>query len=140
MRQDRQKLLRSQTLGVLQLTHGRSRIVMDRIPGILLVKLIRLGSSILLLLGASGLLLAQSTGAIQGTVADPTGAVLPNATVAVMNQATGETHVLKTDSAGLYSLPGLAPGNYKIEVRSQGMQTVVASDLVVAVGMTTTQN
>ena len=88
----------------------------------------------------AGLALAQSTGSIEGTVTDATGAVLPNASVTVRQQSTGETHVLKTDSAGLYSLPGLAPGTYKVEVQAPGMQSVVANDLVIAVGTATTQN
>ncbi len=83
---------------------------------------------------------AQSTGSIVGTVTDATGAVLPNASVSVKNQGTGETHSLKTDSAGLYSLASLAPGNYTIQVEAPGMQTMLAKDLVVSVGTTSTQN
>ncbi len=88
----------------------------------------------------AGMAFAQSTGSINGTVTDATGAVLPNATVTITNQATGETHTLKTSSAGLYSISGLAPGNYRVEVQSQGMQAVVANNLVVAVATVTTQN
>ena len=88
----------------------------------------------------AGIALAQSTGSIRGTITDATGALLPNATVTVSNRGTGETHALKTDSAGLYSLPSLPPGAYKVEVAAAGMQTVVANDLVVAVGTTTTQD
>ena len=88
----------------------------------------------------AGIALAQSTGSIRGTITDATGALLPNATVTVSNQATGETHALKTDSSGLYSLPSLPPGAYKVEVAAPGMQTVLANDLVVAVGTTTTQD
>src|SRR5256885_9560495 len=88
----------------------------------------------------AGIALAQSTGSIRGTITDATGALLPNATVTVSNQATGETHALKTDSAGFYLLPSLPPGAYKVEVAAPGMQTVQANDLVVAVGTTTTQD
>src|SRR5581483_7091733 len=98
---------------------------------------LRLFAAVLLF---SGICFAQSTGSIQGTVTDVTGAVLPNATVTVTNSGTGESHSLTTDTAGLYSLPGLAPGNYRIEVKSQGMQTMAANNLVVAVGTATTQN
>ena len=98
---------------------------------------ITLVTSLILL---AGVVFAQSTGSIQGTVTDMTGAVLPNASVTVTNQQTGESHPLKTDSAGLYSVPGLTPGNYKVEVQTRGMQTTVANDLVVSVGITTTQN
>src|SRR5579884_4515601 len=86
------------------------------------------------------MLRAQSTGAIQGTVSDASGAVIPSATVIVTNEQTGETHTLKTDSAGLYSLPALPPGSYKVQAESSGMQTVAASHLIVSVGTTTTQN
>ncbi len=102
--------------------------------------LVRRVCGIVFLLAIAGIAFAQSTGSIQGTVTDATGAVLANASVTVTNQATGETHPLKTDSAGLYSIPGLAPGSYKVEVQSPGMQTTAANDLVVAVGTTTTQN
>jgi outer membrane receptor protein involved in Fe transport len=88
----------------------------------------------------AGITFTQSTGSIEGTVTDVTGAVLPNVTVTVSNQATRETHTIKTDSAGLYSLPGLATGAYKIEVQAQGMQTMVVNDLAVAVGTRTMQN
>ncbi len=83
---------------------------------------------------------AQSTGGIQGTVTDASGAVVPNATITVTNEATGETHPVKSDSAGLYALSGLAPGNYRIEVSAPGLQKTVVNNLVVSVGTNTTQN
>ncbi len=83
---------------------------------------------------------AQSTGGIQGTVTDATGAVLPNASITVTNQATGETHPAKSDSAGLYAVSGLAPGDYRVQVAAPGLQTTVANNLVVSVGTNTTQN
>jgi hypothetical protein len=83
---------------------------------------------------------AQSTGAIQGTVADATGAVVPNASVTVRNEATGEERVVQTDAAGLYSVPSLTLGRYRLEVKSPGMQTVAASGLLIEVSTTVTQN
>ena len=65
-------------------------------------------SSLLMLLAAA-ILSAQSTGGVQGTVTDATGAVIADATVTVTNQATGESHTLKTDSAGLYSQASFIP-------------------------------
>ena len=87
-----------------------------------------------------GTLFAQSTGSIRGTITDPTGALVPNALVTVTNQQTGETHTFKTDAAGLYSVPSLIPGSYKVQVELQGMQTVVANNVVVSVGSNTTQD
>ncbi len=82
---------------------------------------------------AAATLSAQSTGGVQGTVTDATGAVISNAIVTVTNQATSETHALKTDTAGLYSEPSLIPGTYKVQAESSGMQTVVANDVIVSV-------
>ncbi len=83
---------------------------------------------------------AQSTGGIQGTVTDPTGAVIAGAGVTVTNQATGEVHNLKTDSAGIYTEPSLVPGLYKVQVDAPGMQTTVVQNLTVAVGATVRQD
>ena len=44
---------------------------------------------------------AQSTATVTGTVTDATGAVVPNATVTVRNQNTGEERATQTDSAGV---------------------------------------
>ncbi|HEX4231497.1 MAG TPA: carboxypeptidase regulatory-like domain-containing protein [Bryobacteraceae bacterium] len=83
---------------------------------------------------------AQSTGAIAGTVTDTTHAVVPNAKVTITDLSTNVVHQINTDNAGLYSVPSLPPGNYKIEVQAPGLQTVFANNLVVTVGSTTTQN
>ncbi len=56
------------------------------------------------------------------------------------NQATGESHTVVTDSAGLYSLPSLQPGSYRIEVKASGLESQVVNQLTVAVGSTATQN
>ena len=56
---------------------------------------------------------AQSTGAIQGTVTDAQGAVVPGATVTVRHVATGVERSLVTDAAGEYQAPSLAPGRYR---------------------------
>ncbi|MBV9082408.1 MAG: carboxypeptidase regulatory-like domain-containing protein, partial [Acidobacteriaceae bacterium] len=83
---------------------------------------------------------AQSTGSIQGSVTDPTGAAIPDAVVTVTNQETGEKRVIKSDSAGLYSVPSLPPGMYKIQVELHGFQTVVADNLRLEVSSTVTQD
>ena len=83
---------------------------------------------------------AQSTASITGTVTDPTGAIVPNATVTVRNQATGEERTTQTDAAGLYLVPSLAVGSYRVEVKATGMQTMAAADLPVTVGTTVRQD
>lgn len=72
---------------------------------------------------AGGPLFAQSgAGAIQGTVTDPSGAVVPNAAVHIVNTATGQVHDTTTNSAGFYSVPGLFAGSYTITVTAPGMK------------------
>lgn len=67
--------------------------------------------------------LAQSTATLSGTVTDPSGAVLPNAQVTVHSLATGLDRVLKTDGAGLYAVPSLEPGDYKVQANAPGFST-----------------
>jgi outer membrane receptor protein involved in Fe transport len=88
----------------------------------------------------TGMVSAQSTGTIQGTVTDASGAVVPGADITVTSQATNENHSLKSDSAGFYSLPSLQPASYRIEVKASGLESQVANNLAVVVGSITTQN
>src|SRR6202790_1472425 len=83
---------------------------------------------------------AQSTATIQGTVTDATGATVPNATVTARNQNTGEERSTVTDAAGLYVLPSLPVGTYRIEVKAPGMQTTAATNLPLEVGSNVRQD
>ena len=87
-----------------------------------------------------GSLFAQSTGSIQGTVFDATGAPVPNASISVRNQATGQQYTTNTDAAGIYAAPSLPVGTYRVEVKSQGMQPMAANDVVISVGTTLKQD
>jgi outer membrane receptor protein involved in Fe transport len=83
---------------------------------------------------------AQSTATVVGNVTDATGAGIPNAAVAVRNQNTGEERNTTTDASGAFIVPSLTVGTYRVEVKSSGMQTVVANDLVLDVGSTVRQD
>lgn len=83
---------------------------------------------------------AQSTGTITGTVTDAQGLVIPNASISVKNQATGEERNTSTDSAGLYAVPSLLVGKYRVEAKAQGMQTTAVTGLDVSAGTTTRQD
>jgi hypothetical protein len=63
---------------------------------------------------------AQSTATLTGTVTDPSGAVVPDAQVVVHSLATGQDRALRTDSAGLYVVPSLQPGDYKLQATAPG--------------------
>ena len=66
-----------------------------------------------------GLLAAQvQTGSISGTVRDSSGAVVPNATVTVINLDTSARRTVQSGPAGVYTVTGLQPGKYEVEVRS----------------------
>ena len=79
---------------------------------------------LLYLLVAAGLCFAQTaTSRISGTVMDSSGAVVPGASVTVINESTGARFVQLTTAAGLYSFPALPAGSYTIEVSMQGFKT-----------------
>ena len=66
---------------------------------------------------------AQSTGAIQGTVTDAQGSVVPGATVTVRNVATGVERSTVSDASGEYITASLAPGRYRIEAHLDRLST-----------------
>jgi hypothetical protein len=69
-----------------------------------------------------GIVLGQApgTGAIKGSVVDPTGAIIQNAQVTVANVATEAKRVDSSDAAGAFTFPLLAPGTYIVTVQSAG--------------------
>lgn len=80
-------------------------------------------SVIALTLLCAVLSLAQTTnGNIRGTVSDPTGAVLPRATVIIRHVDTGTERRLTTNDEGVYLADNLQPGEYEIQVEMQGFQ------------------
>jgi hypothetical protein len=71
---------------------------------------------------------------ISGTVADPTGGLIPGATVDVKHNATGVSTVVITNSAGAFVVPSLDPGTYTVTVSLSGFKTAVVKDQVLVVG------
>ncbi|HLY15847.1 MAG TPA: TonB-dependent receptor [Bryobacteraceae bacterium] len=80
------------------------------------------------------LVLAQTeTGAINGTVTDPTGAIIPNATVTVRNVATNAVRNVTTNAEGIYAVTNLPPGQYLVAVEQSGFSTT-QKNVEIAVG------
>src|SRR5215471_8584606 len=74
--------------------------------------------------------LAQSTfGSFTGTVKDPSGAVVPGAAVEVSNEGTGVARKVTTSSAGVFNVPNLDIGNYRVHVSAQGFNAYDRSKL-----------
>jgi hypothetical protein len=71
-------------------------------------------------------------GTIQGTVTDPTGAILAGASVTAVNVQTGVETSFKTTEAGLYVLKPLQPGEYTLTVQAVGFQTLTQKSITVA--------
>ena len=77
--------------------------------------------------------LAQATSQITGTVKDPSGGVLPGASVSATQTDTGFKREVVTDADGFFSLPGIPVGPYKLEVMLQGFRTAVQTGIVLQV-------
>jgi Carboxypeptidase regulatory-like domain/TonB dependent receptor len=72
-------------------------------------------------------------GSIVGTVRDPTGAVVPGATVTVTNKGTDITLTTVTNNTGEYQALALLPGDYEVRVTAPGFQTAIQSDIAIHV-------
>ena len=68
--------------------------------------------------------LVGGTGAITGTVVDPTGAVIGNATVEATREGTDEKHTTKTDVLGRFEIKDLPPGAYDVRASSSGFRNL----------------
>ncbi len=73
----------------------------------------------------------SSTSSLSGVITDPSGAVIPNASVSVRNLSTGTGATVKTNSAGQFVVGGLPDGNYTVEVESPGFKHVVKTGVVI---------
>jgi len=81
--------------------------------------------AILVLVAGIGIAIAQTeTGQITGTIFDPSGAAIPNATVTVVDTATQATRSTVTTTGGVYEFPSLLPGRYEVSVDAKGFQKI----------------
>lgn len=93
----------------------------------------------ILLLAGSMLSQTQITsGVIQGTVLDTSGAVIPGASVEALNVDTGAKQSLNSDEAGRFVFLSLTPGKYKVTTSKQGFATILSDGLDLTVGQALT--
>src|ERR1700681_4750973 len=77
-------------------------------------------------------LIAQTMfGDLTGVVADPTGAGIPDASVALTNEGTRAKRTATTDSSGDYRIDGLLVGTYTIEIEAAGFKKYLQTGIVV---------
>jgi carboxypeptidase family protein/TonB-dependent receptor-like protein len=78
--------------------------------------------------------IAQSPNAtINGLVLDSSGAAIAGAQIVVVNDATGVQYTAKTNGEGIYVVPNLPPGPYRIQVSNSGFKTIIKPDIVIHV-------
>ncbi len=76
-------------------------------------------------------------GSINGTITDPSGAIVPGARVALLNPATGTSLHAVTSAAGLYTFISLNPGVYRVSASQSGFTTSQRENVTVSVDQTT---
>ncbi len=81
-----------------------------------------------------------TTGNLTGSVFDPTGAIVPNATVVVTNDATGVQNTTNSTSAGDYRFENLPAGTYTLLINAAGFNKAETKQISVNVSVTTTVN
>ena len=84
-----------------------------------------------LLLTANAVVWGAVTGTINGQVKDPSGAVIPGATVIVTNKAQGVQTQATTDAQGVYTFPSLPVAHYNLKVEAPGFKTQTRPDVAV---------
>ena len=98
----------------------------------------RLGylAAVFLFLFAIPMFAQKVSGTITGTVMDPQGAVVPDATVTITNADTGFTRTTTTNSEGAYSVPEVEAGTYSVKVAKTGFRDYEAKNVIVHVSST----
>lgn len=79
-------------------------------------------------------------GSINGTVTDPSGSVIPGATITATEVNTGYVQRATTNSSGVYQFPVLNPGNYRLSATAKGFQTLTQTNAHLEVGASITLN
>src|SRR5438270_11752692 len=92
---------------------------------------------------AAGVMFCQTqitSGVIQGTVLDPSGAVIPSASVEAHNLDTNVRQAAVTDENGRFSFLTLSAGNYELTAKKDGFSKMVAQGIDLTVGQASSLN
>src|SRR5215467_8816286 len=102
-----------------------------------MTKIMRYGVFVLAVLAFAGLASSQTqitTGTIQGTVTDPSGALVADADVVASNLATQAATARKTDADGRFVFLALPPGRYSVTASKTGFSKIIQKDVDLTVG------
>lgn len=101
-----------------------------------------IASAMILLTGWAAPVGAQvgASGQISGLVSDPTGGLVPNAAVTATHVATGLVRTTRSGPDGIYVLPNLPVGSYRLEVQATGFETYVQTGILLEVSSKVTVN
>src|SRR6516225_4553413 len=103
------------------------------------MRAIRIAALLSCLLCAS-IVLAQPDAHVSGTVTDQSGANIVGATVTALDTTTGVSTPVTTNSAGVYTMPGLLPGKYNFTVEYPGFRKSVREGVILETGSVLTLN
>jgi hypothetical protein len=81
-----------------------------------------------------------TTSRVLGTVQDSSGAVVPEASVKLINEGTRQTFEVQTPSSGAYTFEAVQPGTYQVEVEAKGFRKFSSRNNLVNIGQPTTVN
>src|SRR5437660_12828702 len=76
----------------------------------------------------------NDAGRIVGSVKDASGAAVPNASITIVNERTGQDRNVTADASGSYFVPFLASSTYKVTVKQNGFADWSATGVPVSVG------
>jgi hypothetical protein len=88
---------------------------------------------VLVAMSASPVFAQSPNGNINGLVSDPSSAAVAGAEVVAVNDVTSVQYTTKTNHEGIYVLPSLSPGPYRLQVSKAGFKTVIKPDIVLNV-------
>ena len=113
----------------------RGPAVRERRPSSVIISSIQRLTACLVVVLSSLAVYAQSasTGALTGTVTDPTGAVVQKAKITLRNTGTDETRTAVSDQDGSYRFSLLPPGDFELTIHADGLAPLVLGDVVIQI-------